>query len=182
MRYAIAGLALLAAVSLPTVAVPSLATAAPGPAPAVSVELDQTSRSVRIGQRFGFTSTVRNDSNQPLSGLVAHLNILGLDPDIYVDPEDWSSRRTLYLDPLPAGGSARLQWNVQAVSTGRLVLYVTVAAKEGADQLTASSALRLAVAQQRMLNAGGVLPLAVAMPASLLLLLGITTLRRRRLR
>jgi hypothetical protein len=176
---------------------PSLAAAAPAAAPApvpvtapvagpVSVELDQTTRSIRIGERFSFASTVRNTGDQSLSGLVAHLNVLGLDPDIYVDPEDWSTRRTLYLDPLPAGGSTPLRWDVQAVSAGRVVLYVTVTAKEGfgkdADQVVASGPLRVAVAQQRMLNAGGVLPLALAMPAIVLLLMGFAIRRQRRLR
>jgi hypothetical protein len=185
MRATIAALLLAAAIAPPAVdAHPPRSAAgpvAPDPA-AASVQLDRTTVSTSIGQRFGFTSTVRNDSDQAKSGLVAHLNVLGLDPDVYVDPEDWSSQRTIYLDPLPAHASTRLAWTVQAVNSGRLVIYVTVSAQQGTDAVAASNTLRLAVAQQRTVDAGGILPLAVAMPTTVLLLLGFAARRRRRLR
>jgi len=113
---------------------------------------------------------------------VAHLNVLSLDPDVYVDPEDWSTSRTAYAGTLAPHATARLAWNVQAVNTGRFVLYVAVTAEQGAARVAASNTLRLAVAQQRTLDAGGILPLAAAMPASVLLLTGLVARRRRRLR
>jgi len=155
------------------------------PAPAatgqLSVRVEPTTMSTSIGQRFGLTSTVRNDTDRPVSGLVAHLNVLGLDPNVYVDPEDWSSQRTIYLDPLPAHAATRLDWTVQAVNSGRLVIYVAVTATQGTDAVAASNALRLAVAPQRTVAAGGILPLALAMPAAVLLLTGFAGYRRRRL-
>ena len=185
MRAIIASFLLAAAIAPGAVNAP-LPRSAPSPvavdtAPA-SVQLDPTTLSTSVGQRFSFTSTIRNDSDQPKSGLVAHLNVLGLDPDIYVDPEDWSSQRTRYLDPLPAHGSTRLAWTVQAVNSGRLVIYVTVTAQQGTDAVAASNTLRLAVAQQRTIDPGGILPLAVAAPTTLLLLAGLVAHRRRKLR
>jgi hypothetical protein len=158
-----------------------LAPAAAGTSP-VSVRVDPTTVSTGIGQRFRLTSTVRNDGDRPISGLVAHLNVLGLDPDVYVDPEDWSSQRTIYLDPLPAHAATRLDWTVQAVNSGRLVIYVAVTATQGTDAVAASNTLRLAVASQRTVEAGGILPLALAMPAAVLVLTGFAGYRRRRLR
>jgi hypothetical protein len=108
--------------------------------------------------------------------------VLGLDPDIYVDPEDWSSQRTIYLDPLPAHGSTRLAWTVQAVNSGRLVIYVTITAQQGTDAVAASNTLRLAVARQRTIDPGRILPLAVSAPTTLLLLAGLVARRHRRLR
>jgi len=185
MRATIAALLLVAAVTPPAAGAPlPVSTAAPPSAAsaAVSVQLDPTNVSTSVGQRFSFTSTVRNDGDQPMPGLVAHLNVLGLDPDVYVDPEDWSSQRTIYLDPLPAHASTRLAWTVQAVNSGRLVIYVAVTAKQGTDAVVASNTLRLAVAQQRTVDAGGILPLAVAVPTAILLLTGFAAHRRRRLR
>jgi len=180
MRPLLVVLALVAALA------PGAAAAAPPhpatAAPAVSVALDRTTISTTIGQRFSFTSTVRNDGDQPLGTVVAHLNVLSLDPDVYVDPEDWSTSRTSYAGTLGAHASKRLTWNVQAVNTGRFVLYVAVTAEQGAADVAASNTLRLGVAQQRTLNAGGILPLAAAMPASVLLLMGLAARRRRRLR
>jgi hypothetical protein len=175
MSRVLAGFLLCAAVLTPESAV------APGAAD-VSVELDRTELSTSIGQRFGFTSTIRNDSDEPMEGVVAHLNVLGLDPDIYVDPEDWSSDRTQFLDPLPAHESARLRWDVQAVSPGDLAIYVTVTTQEGTDEVTASKALRVSVVQARKLNAAAAAPIVIGMPAGVLVLLMLTTLRRRRRR
>jgi hypothetical protein len=175
MRRVLAGFLLCAAVLTPESAV---ATGAAD----ISVELDRTELSTSIGQRFGFTSTIRSNSDEPMEGVVAHLNVLGLDPDIYVDPEDWSSDRTQFLDPLPAHESARLTWEVQAVSPGDLAIYVTVTRQEGADDVTASKALRVSVAQARKLNAAAAAPLVIGMPAGVLVLLVLATLRRRRRR
>jgi hypothetical protein len=175
MRRVLAGFLLCAAVLTPESAV---ATGAAD----ISVELDRTELSTSIGQRFGFTSTIRNNSDEPMEGVVAHLNVLGLDPDIYVDPEDWSSDRTQFLDPLPAHESARLTWEVQAVSPGDLAIYVTVTRQEGVDDVTASKALRVSVAQARKLNAAAAAPLVIGMPAGVLVLLVLATLRRRRRR
>lgn len=186
MTPAIAALLLVAAV-IPQAVDPAVpgSTAAPvsTASAAVSVELDRTNVSTSIGQRFSFTSTVRNQSDRPMPGVVAHLNILSLDPAVYVDPEDWSSSRTRYIDVLPAHAANRVGWTVQAVNSGRFVIYVAVTTKQGARDVTASNALRAAIAQRRTLNAGGgILPLAVAMPTTVLLLMGFAARRRRRLR
>jgi hypothetical protein len=179
MRRTVAALAVAAAL------VPGAATAAPGaaapPSPALSVALDQTTKATSIGQRFSFTSTIRNDGDQPVPALVAHLNVLSLDPDVYVDPEDWSTSRTAYAGTLAPHAATRLTWNVQAVNTGRFVLYVAVTAEQGAAGVAASNTLRLSVAQQRTLDAGGILPLAVGIPAVLgALSLGVRARRRAR--
>jgi len=185
MRPAICALGLFAAVISATVGGP-LAASVAGPvsaAPtAVSVDLDQAAVSTRIGERFRFTSTVRNDGDQPMPGLIAHLNVLSIDPRVYVDPEDWSARRTIYLAALPAHSSARLTWDVQAVNAGRFAVYVAVTTNQGAAEVTGSKVLRLAVAQQRTLNPGGILPLAAAIPTAMMVLVGFTARRRRRLR
>jgi len=110
MNPAVAALLLVAAV-IPRAAGASLPDSTAGwsaASAAVSVHLDRTTISTRIGQRFAFSSTLRNESDQPLPGVIAHLNVLSLDPGVYVDPEDWSSRRTSYLGSLPAHASTRL--------------------------------------------------------------------------
>ena len=75
------------AVIVALVLVAALTPASAGTSP-VSVQVDPTTVSTSIGQRFRLTSTVRNDSDRAVSGLVAHLNVLGLEPEVYVDPED----------------------------------------------------------------------------------------------
>jgi len=130
---------------------------------ATTVELDRTQVSTRIGRHFTFATTIRNTSDRPLRGLVAHLNVLSSDPGVYVDPEDWS-RRAQYLSPLPAQGSVRLTWTVQAVNSGQLSIYVAVLPRHGTGTVSVSEPLRLEVGQRRTLNSGGVLPLALVVP------------------
>ncbi len=193
MRQVIAALLVAGAASLAVGAAPSSAVAASLAAPpaavsavsalpAVSVDLDRPTVSTSIGGRFSFASTVRNDGDQPMSGLIAHLNVLSTDPAVYVDPEDWSTNRTQFLDALPAHSATRLTWDLQAVNVGHFVVYVTVTTQHGADEVTASKALRAAVAAQRTLNPNGIVPLAAAIPVTVLVLMGFTVRRRRRLR
>lgn len=176
----VAGLALPLALS--TFA-PAAGVASPSPqargASGVVVELDQHRLDVGPGAKVSFESTVRNTGSVPLDGYVAHLNILSTDPGVYVDPEDWSPRRTQYLEKLPAGKTATLTWDVRAVTSGPLLLFVSVTSPT-AGTVTSSAPLNLGVHGQRVVNAGGVLPMALWMPAGVLVLLGATSLRRRR--
>jgi hypothetical protein len=145
---------------------------------AVSVRLDRTSMSTRIGEKFYFSSTLRNLEPQPVPDVVAHLNIVSLDPTVYVDPEDWSSHRTRYLGTFAAGESRRIEWTVQAVNSGHFVVYVAAVDRNGAGTVMASNPLRTTVAEKRRLNSGGVVPLALGIPA--VLAFGLAGVRRRR--
>ncbi len=157
------------------------AAAAPTSNP-VTVEMSRSTVQDRVGDRFGFSTRVRNTSDRPLVGLVAHLNIVSMASGVYVDPEDWSSHRTQYLPTIPPHGTVDLPWSVQAVNDGGFVLYVAVTTRHGSDQVVASDALRLSTTAQHTLNAGGVLPVALGVPALLVLLLLAVGARRRRLR
>jgi hypothetical protein len=154
------------------------AMAAPGVSPAAAPEVStsRTHVSTSIGDSFRFTTVVANPGSTPLSGLVAHLNVLSWDPGVYVDPEDWSSQRTRYLPPLAPGSSMTTAWTVKAVNSGHLAIYVTVL---GAGRPVAGPALDVRVASRTTIDAGGALPLALGVPA----LLGLAAIgvRRRRL-
>jgi hypothetical protein len=137
---------------------------------AATVDLDQTRVSTKIGERFTFTSTIRNDSAQDETDLVAHLNVLSSDPGTYVDPEDWSTHRTRYLDPVASGGSRSIRWSVKAVSAGPIAIYVTAVPVGGSGPIAVGPPLRVQVADRRTLNSGGVVPLALAVPAAVALI------------
>jgi len=149
---------------------------------AMTVQLDRTNVSTSIGKKFTFTTTVQNDSDQSLSGLVAHLNVLSSDPGVYVDPEDWSSHRTRYLAPIPAHGATKISWTVTAVNGGNITIFVAVLPRHGAGSIAVSEPLRVDIAKRRTLNSGGVLPLALGIPALLGLSLFGTRVRRRNAR
>jgi hypothetical protein len=150
--------------------VPAAAATAP------RIAIDRGSVSVRLGKSFAFTSTLAVGA--PGTGpLVAHLNVVSLDPATYVDPEDWSSHRTRYLGPIAAGESRSIRWSVKAVSAGTMAIYVTAVPAGGSGPIAVGPPLRVEVADRRTLNSGGVVPLALAVPA-VVIALGIAARRR----
>lgn len=144
-------------------------------ADSVSVAVNQTRIETRLGHKFEFRSTITNRGTAAASGLIAHLNVLSLRNGPYVDPEDWSSNRTRYLPAIPAGGTHTLTWKMQAVNAGTFGVYVSVLSESGvARPPTSGPTIHLSVASRRTLNSGGILPLALGIPAFLgLLTLGI---------
>ena len=101
---------------------------------------------------------------------MAHLNVVSLDPATYVDPEDWSTHRTRYLRAVAAGDSASVRWSVKAVSSGPIAIYVTAVPADGSGPIAVGPPLHVQVAERRTLNSGGVVPLALAVPAAVIAL------------
>ena len=73
----------------------------------------------------------------------------------------------------------RLTWNVQAVTSGPLVLFVSVSSATS-GQVESSGPYRLTVQGQRVVDATRVLPMVLWLPAGVLAALGGTLVRRRR--
>jgi hypothetical protein len=147
----------------------------------LSVKVDRAEISTQLGRKFVFRSTIVNHGAQSATGLIAHLNVLSLRDGTYVDPEDWSSRRTRYLRPLPAGGSTTITWRMEAVNAGSFGVYVAVLPRAATSRPpTTGPAIRVGVASRTTLNSGGVLPLVLGIPAALGLATLALRLRRRR--
>ena len=145
----------------------------------IAVGINRTHVSTSLGQSFSFATAVANRGAGGTGALVAHLNILSLKPGVYVDPEDWSSDRTRYLEPIPSGSSRTVRWRIKAVNGGSLAAYVTVVPQSGVATPVTSQALRLDVASRRTLNAGGILPIALGVPAGIALLAFAVRAQRR---
>jgi hypothetical protein len=155
---------------------PSLASAA------VTVSPSRTQVSTSIGRDFTFSTHVDNKASTATQPLVAHLNVLSLRPGVYVDPEDWSSRRTVFIGSIPARGSRLIDWKVKAVNSGDIGIYVAVLTQSGkAEPPVTSPTIHVSIAQRRTLNSGGILPLAAGIPAALAALaVGVRFSRKRR--
>ncbi len=142
--------------------------------------VDRQAISTALGHTFRFRTTIANHGPQAAAGLIAHLNVLSLRDGVYIDPEDWSAQRTRYLAPIPAGGSVMIGWKLHAVNAGRIGVYVTVLTQSGAVQPTTGPPVRVSVARRTTLNAGGILPLSLGLPALLVALtLGVRAGRRK---
>lgn len=167
----------------------ALAATAAAPAPAsasaardrIAIEVDRTTVDTRLGRKFVVRTTISNRAPSPTGPLVAHLNVLSLRTGVYVDPEDWSSRRTQFFT-LSARESQTLTWNLQAVNAGSFGAYVTVLRPDAAGRRPITSrAVQIAVAERKTINSSGILPLAIGIPALIgLLAAGTRVLRRRR--
>jgi hypothetical protein len=168
-------LALLAL--LVTALAPARAAAAPG----ISVSVDRTTIATRLGLSFVFHSTITNRGSAPFTNLIAHLNVLSLNGDVYVDPEDWSSHRTRYLPPIPAGHTAQITWKLSAVNAGHLGVYIAAIPRRAPGIApSVSPTVRVTIADRRTLDSGGILPLAIGPPILLGLLTVIVKVGRRR--
>ena len=154
---------------------------APAAQAGLSVSNDRTAIATKLGHKFVFHSTIRNNGKAAAGGLVAHLNVVDLSGHTYVDPEDWSSHRTRYLAPIPAGGSTTLPWPMNAVNSGTIGVYVAVLPRSGAPvPPTTGPTLRVRIQDRKTLNSGGILPLALGLPSLLGLLAFGVRLRRGR--
>ncbi|MBA3735710.1 MAG: hypothetical protein H0W90_11040 [Actinobacteria bacterium] len=139
----------------------------------VRVSTQPASVATSIGQKFAVRVTVTNKGSAPTRGLIAHLNVLSLDGSVYVDPEDWSSNRTRYLDPIAAGDFRTLAWKLQAVNSGSIGVYIAVLPRSGEPRLPVTGpTVHVAIARRQTLNSGGILPLVLGIPA-LLAALGV---------
>jgi hypothetical protein len=158
----------------------ALSGAAGGESNVLSVRVDRTAISTGLGHKFVFRSTIANQSTTPASGLIAHLNVVSLRNGVYVDPEDWSSHRTRYLAPIPAGASVSLTWKLQAVNAGSFGIYVAVLPQSRAARPPVTGPpVHVSIAHRRTLNSGGTLPLVLGIPALLgALSLGVRARRR----
>ena len=154
-------------------------TAAAG-AENVAVTVAPERIATKLGGRFSFTSTITNSGETDARGLIAHLNVLSLRDGTYVDPEDWSSNRTRYLDPIAPGQSTTITWRMQAVNDGDFGIYVAVLPESGAPVPPVTGpTIHLDVAERKTLNAGGIVPLVLGLPAALGLLAVGVRIRRR---
>jgi uncharacterized membrane protein len=145
----------------------------------VDVSASRRAVSTKLGDDFSFSTRITNQGRRPLTDWVAHLNVVGLSSGIYVDPEDWSSERTKSVPTLQPGESTSINWSVTAVTGGHAAIYVVALPKEpGIGKLTSSPAVDVRIANTKDFNSGGVLPLALGVPA----LLGLLTLATRRRR
>lgn len=162
VRASAAGLVAGAALILAAPA--AVAAPAGGPAPVV-VTVDRASAAVGLGDRLTMRSTVLS-AGAATGPLIAHLDVVSLHDSVYVDPEDWSSDRSVAVQPLEPGGRGTLDWSLQAVNAGEFDVYVVVLPAAGgpAAPLAVSAPLRLTVASRRTLNPGGSVAVVLAVP------------------
>jgi hypothetical protein len=162
--------------------VPPAVAGPPATPSAVHVDTRPSRLEAVLGDTVTVRSTVTNARPAATTSLIAHLDVVSLGRDVYVDPEDWSSERSVEVEPLPPGGTAELSWPIRTVDSGDFAVYVVLmpAGRAGPAPLTASPPVHLTVAGRRALTAGGTVPVDIGVPFLLALAILSARLRRRR--
>jgi ABC-2 type transport system permease protein len=148
----------------------------------ISIDMDYTV--VKTGDKVEYNTVVTNNGAEASPGLIVAMNVINLDAQgEVVDPEDWSPKRTQYIESLPAGDSTSLHWIINTILDGDYMVYMVLipapASSETTSHPIATSGIHLTVTPFTRLNPQGVLPYVIGAP---ILLLGIIyfVYRRRR--
>lgn len=148
---------------------------------ALTLSVDRTRVATTLGHTFVFRSTIANTSASSVDGLILHLNVTSLRSGVYVDPEDWSTERTQYIGTIPAGGTRTSTWRMTAVTAGTFGVYLAALTQDGQGRRPRTGpAIHVVVAGRETLNPGGVVPLAVGVPACIGAAIVAIRLRARR--
>jgi len=125
---------------------------------------------------------LRNTGTDATPPLVAHLNVASLQSGVYVDPEDWSSARTQYLDPLQPGDSMTMDWKVRALTEGDFAVYITLVTADPTFVPVTGAPLVVHTSPSNILPMRKVLPVVAVVPLVpfALVLAGIVQDLRRR--
>jgi uncharacterized membrane protein len=147
----------------------------------VILEIDPATSSVTLGENLDLQVRVFNEGVEPTAPLVIHLDITDPSRTRSVDPEDWTSTLSQPVGVVAPGESRTIDWNMQPISAGSFAVY-TVALSPGVDNIASSNVMQVTVIDQRSLNPGGILPVALGVPAVIgaLLLLQMRLARRGR--
>lgn len=173
MRTLFRAIAALVAVSAYFVAASAGPVGAQQPptASTLSVSIEQSQYATSLGDEIPITATVTNRGSAATGALVANINFVPMDAHTYVDPEDWSTERTVDVPPVQPGGSWTHTWTAKSVVQGNIASFVTVvptnSEQAGAGALASSPAIAIHVEQKRAINPGNVLPVALGVPVFL---------------
>jgi ABC-2 type transport system permease protein len=140
--------------------------------PPFEIAIDMETAVVNTGDEIEFATEVTNTGSEVSPNAVVAMNIINLGKGDPVDPEDWSPERTQEVDPLEPGESIELDWSVEAILDGDYMVYMTVIANPGAEDVTsvpiASPGIHLTVRPFQSTNPAGVLPVAIGVPLLLI--------------
>lgn len=156
-------------------------TAAAPLSDSVVVAIEPPSSTVVLGGHLDLQVSVTNNGIDASPPLVVHIDITKPDEATSVDPEDWTSTLSKPIGVVESGRTVVVDWTIQPISAGTFATYAVVLSP-GVDTIAASNVLEVRVTDQRSLDPGGIVPVAVAVPVLVgaLLAFQMRLARRRR--
>jgi ABC-2 type transport system permease protein len=147
----------------------------------ISIDLDYTV--VKTGDKVEYNTVVTNNGAKVSPPLIVAMNVINLDAQgDTVDPEDWSPKRTQYIESLAPGASANLHWIINTILDGNYIVYMVLIPAPASTKTTsypvATSGIHLTVTPFTRLNPQGVMPYVIGTPIILLVLIYFVYRRR----
>jgi hypothetical protein len=126
--------------------------------------------SPRMGDQMSLQTQIRNTGTAPVDGIVAWLSLVRVDPGMEhpVSLEDWSAEKAVTVDRLAPGEVINTDWPMRLIQDGHYRVVVSATSRDGHD-LAASPFADFVVRVKPVVESRRVLPVAVGMPALLLL-------------
>ncbi len=147
----------------------------------ITIDLDTVV--VKTGDKVEYNTVVTNNGAEASSPLIVAMNVINLDAQgDTVDPEDWSPKRTQYVEALAAGESTSFHWVINTILDGDYMVYMVLipspVSAETTTQPVATSGIHLTVTPFTRLNPRGVLPYVIGGPLFLLAIIYFVYRRR----
>jgi ABC-2 type transport system permease protein len=149
----------------------------------LQITIDQDAIVVKTSDKVEYNTVVTNNGSEKSPPLIVAMNIINLDAKgDTVDPEDWSPKRTQYIESLAAGESVSLNWIINTILDGNYMIYMVLIPTPGnsdsTSQPVATSGIHLTVTPFTRLNPRGVLPYTIGVPILLVVLIYFVYRRR----
>jgi hypothetical protein len=122
---------------------------------------------------------ITNNSPNPVSDVTTYLSLVDMSNKLPVDLEDWSAEKGLFIGSIAGGQTLPLTWKIHFVKAGDYYLSI-IAVVAGNNQPYISRVTIFTVAPKINLNPGEVLPVALATPIIVLIIMGLLQYLRRR--
>lgn len=134
--------------------------------------------SPQMGDRLAFHSVIRNDAAVPVTGIIAWISLVQVDPGLEqpVDLEDWSAHKAVTVGTLAPGQAIVTDWPMRLIQSGHYRVVISAVNREAAG-LTASPFVEFAVRRKPVVESQRVLPVAIGIPLGIV---GLMLWRRRR--
>ena len=149
---------------------------AQGQSEGLQISVDMDAAVVKTGDKVEYNTLVINHGSQTSPPLIVAMNVVSLDAEgDTVDPEDWAPKRTQYIETLAPGQSTSLHWIINTILEGNYMVYMVLIPKpqnlDSTSQEVGASGIHLTVRHFTRLNPGRVVPYAIGVPLSILMII-----------
>lgn len=124
--------------------------------------------SPQMGDRLGFHSVIRNDGAAPVTGIIAWISLVQVDPgrEQPVDLEDWNAHKAVTVGKLAPGQAIVTDWPMRLIQSGHYRVVISAVNRE-AGGLIASPFVEFAVRRKPVVESQRILPVAFGIPLAI---------------